>query len=152
MMKVAKKATGIKVANTNEAKNTEMKTNYVSDEEVRKVIKEKWGEEVYVAAIDAEFIENIIAQEDAASSTTSSGGRRKRGRVKVTTQVAIAFGASVQPFTNITPNVSKIARNNSGFWVSSFQKYVNDKSILSLPYSSSFSLSVLITETIAAFT
>lgn len=84
----SKKANEIKVANTNE-----MKTNYVSDEEVRKDIKEKWGEEVYVAAIDAEFIENIIAQEDAASSSTSSDGRRRRrrGRVKVTTQVAIAL-------------------------------------------------------------
>lgn len=80
----SKKATGIKVANTNE-----MKTNYVSDEEVRKDIKEKWGEEVFVAAIDAEFIENIIAQEDTANSSTSSDGRRKR--VKVTSKVAVAL-------------------------------------------------------------
>ena len=80
----SKKTTGIKVANTNE-----MKTNYVSDEEVRNDIKNKWGEEVYVAAIDAEFIENIIAQEDAANSSTSEGGRRKR--VKVTSKVAIAL-------------------------------------------------------------
>lgn len=80
----SKKTPGIKVANTNE-----MKTNYVSDEEVRNDIKNKWGEEVYVAAIDAEFIENVIAQEDAANSSTSEGGRKKR--VKVTSKVAIAL-------------------------------------------------------------
>lgn len=78
----SKKTPGIKVANTNE-----MKTNYVSDEEVRNDIKNKWGEEVYVAAIDAEFIENVIAQEDAANSSTSEGGRKKR--VKVTSKVVI---------------------------------------------------------------
>ena len=33
----------------------------------------------------------------------------------VDTQVAIAFGASVQPFTNITPSVNSVIINNAGF-------------------------------------
>lgn len=81
-----KKATDIKVANTNE-----LKTNYVSDEEVKNDIKNKWGEELYVAAIDAEFIENIINQEEANSSSATDGGQSRRKKVKVTSKVAFSL-------------------------------------------------------------
>lgn len=113
----SKKTTGIKVANTNE-----MKTNYVSDEEVRNDIKNKWGEEVYVAAIDAEFIENIIAQEDAANSSTSEGGRRKR--VKVTSKVAIALNHLIN-----NPLVTIGAKEEKGKFKNARQNAKKDKKI-----------------------
>ena len=34
---------------------------------------------------------------------------------RVVTQVAIALGASVQPLTKITPNVSNVVTNRAGF-------------------------------------
>ena len=42
---------------------------------------------------------------------------------RVTTQVAMAFGASVQPFTKITPMVRSTARNKSGLDDTCSQKY-----------------------------
>lgn len=80
-----------KIANNEAVKTNDLKVHHISDEEVRKHIEE-WDEEkkgIYVAAIDAQFIENIIAQEDAANSTNSEGARRKK--VKVTSKVAIAL-------------------------------------------------------------
>ena len=47
----------------------------------------------------------------------------------VETHVAIAFGASVQPFTKITPKVSTTAIKRSGFAIICSQKYINDKSM-----------------------
>ena len=80
-----KKSTNNEVTNTND-----IKVNYMSDEEVRKDIEE-WDEEkkgIYVAAIDTEFIENLISQESSASSATSGEtGRRKR--IKVSSKIAL---------------------------------------------------------------
>jgi hypothetical protein len=50
-------------------------------------------------------------------------------RQRVTTQVAIALGASVQPLTKITPKVSTTAIKRSGFDIICSQKYEKDKSI-----------------------
>ena len=50
---------------------------------------------------------------------------------RVTTQVAMALGASVQPLTRITPSVSSTATNSSGLAVISPQKYPNDRSMAS---------------------
>ena len=36
---------------------------------------------------------------------------------RVTTQVAMALGASVQPFTRMTPSVNATATKSKGFWV-----------------------------------
>jgi hypothetical protein len=47
----------------------------------------------------------------------------------VTTQVAMAFGASVQPFTKMTPMVSKIAIKSTGELVICSIKPENDRSI-----------------------
>ena len=113
----SQKATGIKVANTNE-----MKTNYVSDEEVRRDIKDKWGEEVYVAAIDAEFIENIIAQEDANSSSASGEGKKRR--VKVTSKVAIALNHLIN-----NPLVTIGAKEEKGKFKQARQNAKKDKKI-----------------------
>ena len=113
----SKKTTGIKVTNTNE-----IKTNYVSDEEVRNDIKNKWGEEVYVAAIDAEFIENIITQEDDANSSNSEGGRKKR--VKVTSKVAIALNHLIN-----NPLVTIGAKEENGKFKNARQKAKQNKKI-----------------------
>ena len=48
----------------------------------------------------------------------------------VATQVAIAFGASVQPFTKITPRVSRTVINSIGLLIISCQKFTNVNSIL----------------------
>ena len=50
-------------------------------------------------------------------------------RQRVVTQVAIAFGASVQPFTKITPSVKRTIMQRMGFPAISCQKYENDTSI-----------------------
>jgi len=49
----------------------------------------------------------------------------------VATQVAMAFGASVQPFTKITPNVRTTVINSTGFLTTSCQKFINVNSMLS---------------------
>ena len=54
---------------------------------------------------------------------------------RVTTQVAMAFGASVQPLTKMTPSVSTTATSSRGFCVNSEKKYANVRSIKSLPRS-----------------
>src|SRR5699024_9610215 len=48
---------------------------------------------------------------------------------RVVTQVAIAFGASVQPFTKITPNVNNTVISNIWFSKIPPQKFKNDTSI-----------------------
>jgi hypothetical protein len=55
------------------------------------------------------------------------------GRQRVTTQVAIALGASVQPFTRITPSVSATAIKRSGFSIICSKKYEKDKSMAKPP-------------------
>ena len=51
------------------------------------------------------------------------------GMHRVTTQVAIAFGASVHPLTRITPSVSRTAISSRGLDVTCARKYSIDKSI-----------------------
>ena len=51
---------------------------------------------------------------------------------RVTTQVAMALGASVQPFTMITPSVRMTATNRSGLSVICCQKYCKERSIFTL--------------------
>lgn len=77
-----------------EATKKEVQTAYVSDEEVRKDIQEKWGEDIYVAAIDAEFIENLIDQENNATSSSAAGGIKRR-RIKVTSKVSKALNSLI---------------------------------------------------------
>lgn len=66
---------------SNDESRKEVKKSYVSDEEVRKTIKENWGEELYIAAIAPEFIEIKEAEQDGTVSSTGTG-RRKRIRVR----------------------------------------------------------------------
>ena len=51
----------------------------------------------------------------------------------VETQVAIAFGASVQPFTSITPNINEVIINNFGFAIISFKNSAKVMVIYFLP-------------------
>ncbi|MGI6765515.1 MAG: hypothetical protein ACOX4S_09575 [Anaerovoracaceae bacterium] len=44
---------------------------------------------------------------------------------RVDTQVAIAFGASVQPFTKMTPSVNKVMINNAGLDIVCSKKLIN---------------------------
>ena len=48
---------------------------------------------------------------------------------RVVTQVAMALGASVQPFTNMTPSVSKTEMSMTGVEVMSCKKVENEVSI-----------------------
>ena len=53
----------------------------------------------------------------------------RTGMHRVVTQVAMALGASVHPFTKITPRVSSMVIARTGLPVSPFQKYEKDISI-----------------------
>ena len=53
------------------------------------------------------------------------------GRIRrhlVVTQVAMALGASVQPFTKMTPSVSNVVMASAGFEHTCWMKYENDTS------------------------
>ena len=50
-------------------------------------------------------------------------------RHRVVMQVAIALGASVQPFTKITPSVSSAVMSKTGSEDTAFKKYDSEKSI-----------------------
>ena len=91
-------------------------------EEVRNDIKNKWGEDVYIAAIDAEFIENIVAQEDANDTSTSEDGRKKRKRVRVTSNVAIALNHLIN-----NPLITIGAKEEKGKFKNARQKAKQDK-------------------------
>ena len=49
-------------------------------------------------------------------------------------QVAMALGASVHPFTKITPRVNRVVTRSAGFSRSSPRKPVNDRSIPFIPF------------------
>ena len=53
---------------------------------------------------------------------------------RVVTQVAMALGASVHPFTKITPSVNSVVTRSAGFSRSSPRKPVNDRSIRFIPF------------------
>lgn len=66
---------------SNDESRKEDKTNYVSDEEVRKTIKENWGEEVFVAAIDWEAIITKETEQNGTTDSSSASGTKRKIRV-----------------------------------------------------------------------
>ena len=90
---------------SNDVSRKEVKKEYISDEEMKDIIKEwadgKWN---YIAATDPEFLEKDI-EENASSSTSSSGGRKSR-RIKTTQSVAKGLIDLIN-FQNVTIGAKK---------------------------------------------
>ena len=90
---------------SNDVSRKEVKKEYISDEEMKDIIK-VWadGKWIYIAATDPEFLEKDI-EENASSSTSSSGGRKSR-RIKTTQSVTKGLIDLVN-FQNVTIGAKK---------------------------------------------
>lgn len=85
---------------SNDESRKEAKTNYVSDEEVRKTIKDKWGEDLYVAAIDWEAIFVKETEQEGTTSSSVNGGRKRK--IRVGSKVSKALNSLlVDPFVTV---------------------------------------------------
>ena len=90
---------------SNDVSRKEVKKEYISDEEMKNIIK-VWadGKWIYIAATDPEFSEKDI-EENASSSASSNGGRKSK-RIKTTQSVTKGLIDLVN-FQNVTIGAKK---------------------------------------------
>lgn len=90
---------------SNDVSRNEMKKEYISDEEMKEIIK-VWadGKWIYIAATDPEFSDKDI--DENTSSSTDSGGRKKSKRIK-TNEVIMKKMSDLVNFPNVTIGAKK---------------------------------------------
>lgn len=79
----------------------------------------------FIVIATVEFI-SVITKTPRKLNTADIIIAGRGGILLVAMHVAIAFGASVHPFTNITPSVSKMVINSIGFDTISDTNHVKD--------------------------
>lgn len=97
---------GSETTNTsNDVSRKEIKTEYISDEEIKEIIK-VWadGKWIYVAATDPEFLEKDI--EENTGNSSDSAGRKKSRRIK-TSESVIKRLSDLINFPNVTIGAKK---------------------------------------------